>query len=450
MPNRYLHKKVLVIGLGLSGRAACQFLLNEGATVIGVDSRAQEIVNLTEIQDLQTNGLEIKDDQFPIDFKTIDLVILSPGIPVTHPLVEKAKQCNKEIIGEIELGCRSITNSILGITGTNGKTTVTLLVTHVLNHCGIACRALGNVGHPLTREIAKNLTSLDTFVLELSSYQLETMQQKVFDSGLLLNITPDHLDRYRDIEHYAFAKSQLAKCLKVNKTLFIEYETWQTFSKLFEEVNVKTYGYTPHSIIYTDLKNVYFHGDLAFCLPINLQGKRSHEVENLMGAYALCLDKGISGSDFINAFATFKKPPHRIQFIDQIQGVYYFDDSKGTNIDAVKRAVQSLPGPIILIAGGVHKGIDYISWKKEFKGKVKKIIAIGQAARKIQEDLQDDIGVDITDSLENAVYEAAQIAKKGDYVLLSPGCASQDMFRDYAHRGEVFQQTVQSLVNKEK
>jgi len=450
MKNNYFNKKVLIIGLGLSGRSAAQFLLNQNASVIGVDRQISAICQLTEMENLKQRGMETAHDSLEVNFSSIDLVILSPGISPTHTLVKRAKQLDIEVIGEIELGCRVASQSILAVTGTNGKTTVTLLVNHVLNCSGFSSKALGNVGVPLTQEIVQNSTFLDTIVLELSSYQLETMQQKVFDAGLLLNITPDHLDRYVDMENYAAAKGRLGKCLKSKKNLFIEYETWQNFSELFKGISVQTYGYTKNSIIYSDLQAIYYQDKDSFALPNDLQGQPTHELENLMGAYALCSTKGVSGNDFIKAYQTFKKPPHRIQYVDQVQGVHYFDDSKGTNINAVVRAVESLKGPIILIAGGLHKGVSYLSWKEQFKGKVNKIFAIGQAASRIHEDLNGFIPVEMINGLENAVLKASQIAKKGDYVLLSPGCASQDMFKDYVHRGEVFQKTVQSLVNKEK
>jgi len=447
MTTRYQNKRILIIGLGISGRSAARFLLQKGAGLIGVDRNLNELDGHVEIQSLEKAGMEIHHDQTEIDFSQIELVILSPGISALHPLVQQAVHINIEVIGEIELGCRHVQSPVLGITGTNGKTTVTLLVQHVLTFCGFSSQALGNVGTPFTQEIDQNALNLDAIVLELSSYQLETMEQKVLDAGLILNITPDHLDRYKNMFNYAKAKARLGNCLKLEKPLFIEYQTWQDFSGLFEEFCVETYGYTRHSMIYSDLRHVYFRDKKVFELPENLQGQPSHDLENLMGAYGLCTTKGISGTQFIEAFKSFKKPPHRIQFVRNFRGVDYYDDSKGTNIEAVIRAVQSLKGPIILIAGGLDKGASYQPWISQFKDKVKNILVIGQASNRIQQDLNHHMPVEILESLESAVSRAAQLAKNGDSVLLSPGCASQDMFKDYIHRGEVFQQVVKSLAH---
>ncbi len=446
----YQNRHVLVIGLGLSGQAAGRFLLNRGAIVTGLDQQAHVLIKNQQIQHLQQSGMKIVQCDHDVDFEQIDLVILSPGISVLHPAVQKADQLKIEVIGEIELGCRSTTQSILGITGTNGKTTVTLLVNHVLNACGMPAKALGNVGIPLTQEIDQNSDQNQTLVLELSSYQLETMQQKVLDAGLILNITPDHLDRYQTIDDYAQAKSRLQQCLKLSKPLFIQSEIKKTYPDLFTADFIYTFGYTTDSLVYSDLKFVYYQGKISFELPLDLQGQKSHEIENLLGAYALCTEKGISGSCFKKAYETFQKPPHRIQFIRDFQGVRYYDDSKGTNIDAVIKAVQVLNGPIVLIAGGMHKGLIYRDWIPYFKNKVKCILVIGQAAHQIQQELQATIPVELCISLESAVVRAAELANEGDNVLLSPGCASQDMFRDYVHRGQVFQKTVQSLVNEER
>ena len=208
---------------------------------------------------------------------------------------------------------------------------------------------------------------------------------------------------------------------------------------------VRLYGYRSTSFIHTDLKVVFREGHRVFELPESLRDRRSHDLENCLAAYALCADKGIEGEEFIAAWRSFKKPPHRVEFVAEYQEVKYYDDSKGTNIDAVIRAVESLDGPLILIAGGVDKGAPYLPWLQGFKNKVKWICAIGEAAGKIRDQLTPYIPVEIFPSLVEAVKQASLIANRGDSVLLSPGCASFDMFKDYAHRGETFQQIVREL-----
>ncbi len=437
-------KQVIVLGMGISGRSAVEFLLAHGASVHGVDRDAHLLENHSEIQLLKKAGLRVYVEK---DFQNIaqfDLLVLSPGVPLTHPIVLAAKRVPVPMIGEIELGCQAVKNPLLGITGTNGKTTVTLLVTHVLKHCGQLAKALGNVGVPFTRELL-HTGSQDLIVLELSSYQIETLDQRCLEAGMILNITPDHLDRYQTMEAYAKAKCGLERSLKSNCPLYMEEQAWHQYGHFLKSVTPHLYGYSKTAFIYTNLLTVFRDGKKAFELPSSLKNKKSHDLENMLAAYALCADRGVTGADFLDAFYSFQKPAHRIEFITEFQGVRYYDDSKGTNIDAVIRAVQSLEGFIILIAGGVDKGLDYTPWLEEFKNKVKLICAIGQAAAKMHEQLASHIPVTIFNSLDEAVQQANRLAQKEDVVLLSPGCSSFDMFKDYAHRGEEFQRIVRKL-----
>lgn len=440
--------KCVILGLGLSGRSAARFLLQQGAQVIGLDCNHAQLHAHPDIQSLKKMGLQIFSDDTSYAMQEDMLLILSPGIFSNHPLVKKAKEMHVEVIGEIELGCRHVSNPVWGITGTNGKTTVTLLISHVLNQTGSSAKALGNVGKPFTQEISFGLSPKDKIILELSSYQLETLQQKILQGALLLNISPDHLDRYSSMHEYAKTKCHIGNCLKYGSPFIVEHQTWLDYKPFLENFSVQTYGYTTESTVYTDLKNVYRNGQKEFELPASLAGRKGHEIENLMGAYALCAYQGVSGLQFVRAFGTFRKPPHRLELVMEANGVSYYDDSKGTNVAAVVQAVQSLKGSIILIAGGVDKGSSYQPWISQFEGKVRKILAIGEAASKIYAELNEQISTEIVKNLEEAVIKASMLAKKGESILLSPGCASYDMFRDYAHRGEVFQQVVRELVNK--
>ncbi|MBA3722751.1 MAG: UDP-N-acetylmuramoyl-L-alanine--D-glutamate ligase [Parachlamydiaceae bacterium] len=442
--TNYSGKKTLVVGLGASGRAAAFFLLKKGAIVYGVDRNATQLLENPEIISLIKDGLTVQVDDPQLSLDAFDHIIMSPGIPPTHPIYARALLDGKEVLGEIELGCRDISNRIVGITGTNGKTTVTLLITHILNQCGKKAHALGNVGMPLTREIL-TVDPDDILVLELSSYQLETLHQKVLDVAVILNITPDHLERYKTMDAYAKAKFFIGRNLKDNGILYLEENISKDYATVEEVKKGKIYGYNKKHEVHTDLKSIFVKGVFAFDLPKDFQGHRSHDVENIMAAYAICQHLGVAPNQFLSGLQTFKKPPHRIEFVLEKSGVRYFDDSKGTNVDAVIRAVQTLQGSIILIAGGVDKGSSYTPWLNVFVNKVKCICAIGQAANKIQHELSHSIPVQILNSLDDAVISAAKQAKSGDIVLLSPGCASYDMFRDYAHRGEEFQRAVRQL-----
>lgn len=440
----FSNKKVLVLGMGISGRSAAEFLQAHGAEVHGVDRDADLLANNPQIQALKSKGLGVWVESELHSILAYDFIVLSPGVPSTHFLILAAQKAGIPVMGEIELGCQTALNPMIGITGSNGKTTVTLLVTHVLQQTGCNARALGNVGTPLTRELL-NIDPISPIVLELSSYQLETLNQRCLEAGIILNITPNHLDRYQTMEAYAKAKCRMECALKSEKVLYMNEEAWEEYGRLLKHKKPLLYGYQERNFIHSDLSHVFRDGQKAFEVPAALKNKKSHDLDNLMAAFALCSHQGIAGDAFIQAWQTFKKPPHRIEFVKEHQGVRYIDDSKGTNLEAVMCAVQSLNGPIILIAGGVDKGAAYTPWLQAFKNKVKLICAIGQAAVKIREQLEPQIPVLILKSLEEAIHQAKQLAQKGDFVLLSPGCSSYDMFKDYIHRGQEFQRIVRLL-----
>ncbi len=439
-------QKVLVLGLGLSGRAVARYFLDQNIDVVGLD-KSNSLLDNPEVKELLDLGLNILPDQLPILFNSFDCLIVSPGISNKHPIIQSAEQEGFPILGEIELACQLLTNPMIAITGTNGKTTVTLLTEHVLSACGLKAKAVGNVGVPLISEVV-DIDPETILVVELSSYQIERLSNPVFESAVLLNITPDHLDRYGSMEHYAQAKCNLKKSLKQHKPFFIEEKTYQDYSDLLIGSNNVTYGIGRNHPIGTDLKEVFLQGNPVFELPEILKGRPSHDVENLLASFALCSQFDIKGKDFLKAFHTFEKPPHRIEFVRDLNGIRFINDSKGTNLDAVMRAVESVEGVVILIAGGVDKGAAYTPWIQSFNQKVKSICAIGQAAEKLHCDLSKSIPVTLYKTLREAVEGAYHQAFRGDTILLSPGCSSYDMFTDYAHRGCEFQSIVKSLSSK--
>lgn len=435
-------KKILVLGLGLSGRSASRFLLDKKAKVFGVD---RDIITLEhpEIALMKQRGMVALHENEKPSIEDIDLVVVSPGIPPTHFLYQAALKRGLEIIGEVELACRYLKKFFLGITGTNGKTTVSLLVGHILNFSGKSAIVAGNVGIPLTKELSNQNSQI--IVCELSSYQLETMQTPVIDLGVILNVTPDHLDRYSDMEEYAKAKFRMEGCLKGKGRLYIESSCYERFRYLLKNVKPNTYGYTSSCGIHTDLQCIFINGKERYSLPLSLRNRRSHDLENIMVAFALCQELGVEPEIFDQALKTFKKLPHRIEFVRKVDGISFYDDSKGTNIDAVIRAVESMSGKVILIAGGLDKGASYAPWVSAFEKKVKAIFAIGQAKEKMYKELSHTFPVEICQTLEEAIVFSHSIAKEGDNILLSPGCASFDMFQDYAHRGKEFKKIVHNL-----
>lgn len=453
-PSQLLHRKgIIILGMGLSGCSAARFIFTQQPRwVLGVDQKADQLRASSNLKDVLEKGLQLISEQHQdVSWDTCDLVVVSPGIPRTHPFLKEAQRRNIPVLGEIELAARFITRPCLGITGTNGKTTVTLLVEHVLNASDVPSRALGNVEVPLAEGLLDLKNPHERVVLELSSYQLETLESAILDAAVILNITPDHLDRYGSMEKYAAAKMKIASCLKKGAPLFIEEKAYQDFGFLLKGIPVQTYGYSAEATLRIHSDALASKAFPSISLPENLMGKKSHDGENFAAAWMLCSTWGISPQNFLAAYTTFKKPSHRLEFVAEQEGITFYDDSKGTNTDAVIRAVQSLKGPIVLIAGGVDKGAPYTPWIEAFGGKVKGICAIGEAAAKMKQELSSALPVKIFSSLQQATEYAAEWASEGEQVLLSPGCSSYDMFRDYKQRGEEFQRIVLQLrVNKKQ
>ncbi|MFA6501974.1 MAG: Mur ligase family protein, partial [Parachlamydiales bacterium] len=342
------------------------------------------------------------------DFSDIEKIIVSPGISPNHEIISEAIKRNIEVIGEIELGVLYLKNRCIGITGTNGKTTLTKLLAHIFNNNNKVAYALGNVGTPLTSYIDK-FGRDDIIVLELSSFQLETMKTKFLDAAVIINITPDHLDRYPSFKEYGIAKLNIINCLKDDKKLY----TTKKIIKNYLSDNNKN-----------EIKQV------------------TEESENI--AIKICLDFGIQKKDILNSIKTFQKDKHRIEFVREIKGISFYNDSKATNVHSVIFAVKKFKKPIILIAGGVDKGFTYKVWKRSFKNKVKTVLAIGQSREKIKNELK-GFDVLLCDSLKSAIDKAYALAQRNDNILFSPGCSSFDMFKNYEHRGDEFKKIVNGI-----
>jgi UDP-N-acetylmuramoylalanine--D-glutamate ligase len=425
--------------MGKSGQAAYRFLKAKGYTVAGIDSDEKVAANLAK--EGWNVGTYTNLDHY-------DTVVVSPGVSPSDKWYAEAVAKKKQILGEAEVAFQESEQTCVAITGTNGKTTVTLLVAHILNECGRKARALGNVGEPLT-DYFIHPDPEEIVVAELSSYQLETMGSQVFDAGVILNITPDHLDRYSSMEEYARAKCRLELCMKKPDSLYVNMQILKEYGPMLKS-NYRTFGSHSGAYFWTDKSVVKELEKVEYFLPDEYRSLGVHESENVVAAWAICKELGVGKENFVVALKSFAKPSHRIEFVTDIEGVLYYDDSKGTNIDATIKAVQSMPGPVILIAGGVDKGASYYPWKEVFGKKVKRILALGQAAEKICRELQNDFPVMIVPTLDDAVELASLEAKKGECILLSPGCSSFDMFRDYAHRGEEFKRCVHDLIERRK
>jgi UDP-N-acetylmuramoylalanine--D-glutamate ligase len=390
-------------------------------------------------------GLVLVDESALVDLRSCQALIASPGIDPTHPLYSQAVQSGLPVIGEVELASRFVQHRCIGITGTNGKTTVTQLVAHVLNESGVKAKATGNVGYPLC--LAVDAEPTDTlFVIELSSWQLETLSTPILDVAVVLNISPDHLDRHRSMDAYAQAKFRIGLSLKPQGFWAIQDSAAREYAHLLQTYPpFLTFGYSQEASIRSDTFAVYDAQTLAYYLSERYRGFFSHDVENELAAYLIAQSFGITASQFVQATASFKKPPHRNEFVRMRRGVSYINDSKGTNIDAVVKAVASAPSSCVLIAGGIAKGASFKTWANDFTGRVRKVFAIGQAAPQMHEELYELIPVEVCPTMEDAVKKAAEYAVDGERVLLSPGCSSFDMFENYAQRGNTFVQCVRAL-----
>jgi UDP-N-acetylmuramoylalanine--D-glutamate ligase len=401
--------KTVVLGLGVSGKAAATFLLAQGKQVIGVDKKGDTLLHTPEIQKLVSQGLVLSNEDLLLH--EIDQIILSPGIPLSHPLAQKAQAENIEVIGEVEFAFRHIRNRCIGITGSNGKTTTTLLITHVLNKMGFSARALGNVGTGLsTYLLHPNLE--DILVVELSSFQLETLKTRCLDFALILNITENHLDRYHSMKEYVDAKLSIQHCLKESGVLFISRQVAPFCSgRIFDQ---------------------------------------GETLQNVQAAFAICEQFGITEERFSENLKSFQKPLHRIEDIGSIDGVAFFNDSKSSNVESVMYAVRQFSGPLILIVGGTDKGSSYLPWIECFKGRVKHVVAYGMARDKIEREIGSKIPCTKVGPFAEAVNMACAMGEKEDTVLLSPGCSSYDQFPNFERRGDAFRELIWQRKNGSK
>jgi UDP-N-acetylmuramoylalanine--D-glutamate ligase len=434
--------RAVVVGLGQTGYSVAHFLLARGSRVAVTDSRAEP----PELQRLAALGADVVVRTGGFDASLLehaDLVVVSPGVALSGPFFEAARARGLSIVGDIELFARAARAPVVGITGTNGKSTVTTLLARMAAGSGLRMRAGGNLGAPALDLLDG---SVQLYILELSSFQLETTESLSLAAATVLNVTPDHLDRYPDLHAYAAAKARIfARCdvavINLDDPLvaaMVGPGRRQLSFSLRADVGAD------YALMRRD------HGDwwlmrrgeplLAFS-QMRLTGL--HNAANALAALALAEALALPRADCVAALRGFTGLAHRTQWIAEIGGVRYVNDSKGTNVGATLAAVEGMAGPLIVIAGGDGKGQDFTPLRAAFAGKVRSAVLIGRDARALGAVLQGTSELHYAPSLEAAVECAAQLAQPGDTVLLSPACASLDMFRDYTHRGDVFAGAVQ-------
>ncbi len=444
-------KKVLVVGLRRTGVAAARFLAGRGATVTVNDNAAPADF------DAERAALENYDIRFVLgehkfgDFTAADFIVVSPGVPLSIPPFEAARRAGVKIIGELELAARFLSLPIVAVTGTNGKSTVTELTGVMLSNSGMRTFVGGNIGNPLIN-LADMSGGADVAVVEVSSFQLEATEKFHPRVGLMLNVTPDHLDRYSDMKAYARAKARLWMNMGPDDWAVVNVSDPKSLDTL-RGCECRRMGFSidlqpadqPRGWADGDELIAELNGSIEKISTTKMKITGRHNLENALAATLAARLMGASGQAIAEALETFPGLPHRTQFVREIDGVKYFDDSKGTNVGAVVKSLESFDTPIVLIAGGLDKGGEFEILKPLVKERVKAMVLVGAAAKKIEETLGDSSSVKRASDMNHAVKVAQKIADRGDVVLLSPGCASFDMFRDYVQRGEVFQKAVREL-----
>jgi len=432
---------VAVLGAGLSGAAAALLLKSQGANVTVLDSAEEKQLLKSTVDNLRGQNIEvICGPAADSDSRKYDFVVSSPGIDPESPLARNFSSRGIEIIGELELGWRSINVPVIAVTGTNGKTTTTELLAQMLNACGQKTIACGNIGKPLS-EVAREGKQFDVLTVEVSSFQLETIKTFRPAIAIWLNFAPDHLDRYRSVSEYRAAK------LRVFENQTKEDVAIVNAIEDLPELSARRINFSA----YTDRADfrlvegsiVYHDKPVLRLAEAKLRG--SHNIENLMATLAAGTCRGLSFEEMVPSLLAYEPQPHRCEFVRQVGGADYINDSKATNLDAVEKALLAQTKPVILIAGGKDKGFDFKPLRELVKQKVKSSILIGEIARRIEDDWRGAVKSEIALSLADAVERAHASAKTGDVVLFSPGTSSFDMFKSYADRGDQFRELVRAL-----
>jgi UDP-N-acetylmuramoylalanine--D-glutamate ligase len=449
-------KKTLVLGAGKSGVASAKFLRERGATVALHDRKPFAEWSEAALA-LKMQNVGLIDENLPswlLD--QIDLVVISPGVPTNTIPARYVDRKDGEVIGEVELAYRFLKGRVVGITGSNGKTTTTTLVYELLKNSGIETQVGGNIGTPLI-SLTKSATVGGWTVTELSSFQLETIKEFRPNVGICLNVTPNHLDRYDSFVDYAAAKHRLFTNQTADDAAILNADDEITLSWAQNlKANVVLFS------VEKELdEGLFLRGRNLVCRAngaekvlttrdeMNLRGR--HNAANVLAALAAGLACGASPDSMRETVRNFRAVEHRLEFVAEIRGVKFYNDSKATSVDATQKALEALseePGKVVLILGGLGKNAPYAPLAELIERKVRKLILIGADADNIENQLKSSAEIERADSMEDAAEKSFRAAQTDDSVLLAPACASFDMFRSYEERGTVFKEAVQSLKSK--
>jgi len=442
-------KRVLVVGLGKSGVASALFLKAHGARVTVSDTKSGDELR-NEIPVLLDHGITVETGGHgERTFRGQDLIVVSPGVPVDAPLLVQARSLGEAVIGELELAAQFLPGPIVAITGSNGKTTTTTLTGEILAAAGMPVLVGGNIGTPAIA-LAERAKTDTVIVLEVSSFQLETIQTFRPKVAVVLNVTPDHLDRHRTLEVYVDANARIFENQRGEDFAVLNADdpicttmAARTRAQLFWFRRQKE---VQQGAWLRDGKILFRNGsqqrEVMLVSEIPLKG--AHNLENVLAAVCASALMGCAPEKIRQTVMDFKAVEHRLEFVTTIRGVDYYNDSKATNVDATIKALESFPSHIHLILGGKDKGSDYTVLNDLLRQRVKRVYTIGAAATKIESQIK---GVEVVhaETLDNALRKANALAQPGDVVLLAPACASFDQFKSYEHRGRVFKEIVRGL-----
>jgi UDP-N-acetylmuramoylalanine--D-glutamate ligase len=444
------NKRVLVVGLGKSGVASALFLKSRGARVTVSDSKPEAELR-SEILLLLEHGITVETGGHgDRTFRGQDLIVVSPGVPFDAPQLAQARNLGEPVIGEIELAAQFLPGPIAAITGANGKTTTTSLAGEIITAGKFPALVGGNIGTPAISFVAQARPET-WIVLEVSSFQLETIVSFRPRIAVVLNITPDHLDRHGTLANYVNAKARIFENQRPDDYSILNADdpitvglSDRTRAQVFwfsrkKELEKGAFVRRAH-IVFRDGKS---EREIMPLSEIPLKG--THNLENVLAGVSIGALVGCQAAQIRDAVRTFKAVEHRLEFVAKIAGVDYYNDSKATNVDATIKALESFPANIHLILGGKDKGSDYTVLNELLRERVKRVYTIGAAAAKIESHIEGAAEIVHAETLQNAIHRASESAEAGDIVLLAPACASFDQFQNYEQRGRVFKETVHSL-----
>ncbi len=457
--NNYRGKHVVVVGLGKTGLALAKFFTTRGAKVTVSDADTEESLreNLSVVKELgcavETGG------HAPETFLSADMVVVSPGVPENLPVLKQAKDSGIEVVGELEIASRHVSTPIIAVTGTNGKTTTTELICAIMDREGKTFFKGGNIGTPLI-DFVNDSRKVDYIVLEVSSFQLDMAPSFHPRISVLLNITEDHLDRYSSLEEYRRSKVGIFKnqndsdfaVINADDPLLPKDFGILAHTLLFSKENPKAHAFLDRRQEVMICKGDFYKsgkgkvGEKGAVFSFrNTKLVGVHNLENMLAASLVCFCCGVSPKAIQETINSFPGLPHRLQFVREWNKVKFYNDSKATNVGAVVKALESFPGPVVLLAGGRDKGGSYDPLVPLVKEKVRALILFGEARRRIARCLGDLTNTWLVKNLDEAVRVAVTISKPGDVVLLSPACASFDQYKNYQERGLHFERLVGSL-----